>query len=106
MGRRVPGVYPRAVVPVAKVDERPRTRRGGGAQPRGITRKTTRGTQAALEPAIVARETLVESDLVRLLLQIGGLVVTTLGIWLLVSLTSDPDENSSVEDDRPDRVFP
>jgi hypothetical protein len=46
-----------------------------------------------------------ESDLVRLVLQIGGIVVTTIAIWLLVPFTADPDEDSTVKDDRPDRVF-
>jgi hypothetical protein len=61
-----------------------------------------RGMVAALcEP----RERLLNSELARLLLQVGGVVVVTVAIGLLVSFTTDADE-PRVKDDRPDRIFP
>ena len=47
-----------------------------------------------------------ESDLGRLILQIGGVIVMIVAIGLLVPLATDVDDHPPVEDDRPDRVFP
>jgi hypothetical protein len=48
----------------------------------------------------------VESELGRLILQIGGVIVMIVAIGLLVPLATDADDHPPVEDDRPDRVFP
>jgi hypothetical protein len=47
----------------------------------------------------------VETELGRLILQVGGILVMTVAIGLLVPFASDSDE-PGVEDDRPDRTFP
>ena len=47
-----------------------------------------------------------ESELGRLILQIGGVIVMIVAIGLLVQLATDTDDHPPVEDDRPDRVFP
>ena len=47
-----------------------------------------------------------ESELTRLILQIGGVIVTTVAIGLLVPFATDADDEPRTEDDRPDRVFP
>jgi hypothetical protein len=52
------------------------------------------------------RERRVESELGRLILQVGGVIVMTVAIGLLVPLANDGDDQPRVEDDRPDRVFP
>jgi hypothetical protein len=52
-----------------------------------------------------SRGRLLESELARLLLQVGGVVVVTVAIGLLVSFARDADE-PRVKDDRPDRIFP
>jgi hypothetical protein len=48
----------------------------------------------------------VESDLARLGLQIGGVIVMTVAIGLLVPFATDADDEPRPKDDRPDRVFP
>lgn len=47
-----------------------------------------------------------ESELARLILQVGGVIVMTVAIGLLVPFATDADEAPRVKDDRPDRVFP
>jgi hypothetical protein len=48
----------------------------------------------------------VDSELGRLVLQVGGVIVMTIAIGLLVPFATDSDDRPAVEDDRPDRVFP
>jgi hypothetical protein len=52
------------------------------------------------------QERRVESELGRLILQVGGVIVMTVAIGLLVPFATDGDDERRVEDDRPDRVFP
>ena len=47
-----------------------------------------------------------ESELGRLILQIGGVVAMTVAIGLLVPFATDPDDERPAKDDRPDRIFP
>ena len=47
-----------------------------------------------------------ESELGRLILQVGGVIVMTVAIGLLVPFAMDPDAERRVKDDRSDRVFP
>jgi hypothetical protein len=47
-----------------------------------------------------------ESELTRLILQVGGVIVMTVAIGLLVPFATDADDEPRTEDDRPDRVFP
>ena len=47
-----------------------------------------------------------EGELGRLILQVGGVIVMTVAIGLLVPFVTDGDDERRVEDDRPDRVFP
>jgi hypothetical protein len=47
-----------------------------------------------------------DSELGRLILQVGGIILVTVAMGLLVALTRDAEDEPPVEDDRPDRVFP
>ena len=40
------------------------------------------------------------------MLQVGGVIVMTVAIGLLVPFATDGDDERPVADDRPDRVFP
>ena len=53
-----------------------------------------------------ATEQLLERELARLILQVGGVIVMTVAIGLLVPFATDADDEPRAEDDRPDRVFP
>ena len=45
-----------------------------------------------------------DSELARLMLQLGGVVVTTVAIGLLVPFATDPDDEPPAGGARPDRV--
>ena len=47
-----------------------------------------------------------ESELGRLILLFGGVIVMIVAIGMLVPLATDSDDEPRVEDDRPRRVFP
>ena len=45
-----------------------------------------------------------DSELARLMLQLGGVVVTTVAIGLLVPFATDPEDEAPTRGGRPDRV--
>lgn len=62
--------------------------------------------EAAHNEAVAPQESVLESQLFRLMLQVIGVIVMTIAIGLLLPLATDVDEKPRVKDDRPDRVFP